>query len=269
MLSAAAVGIGLAQQPPASPAPKPIVPVVASTITADPGPYIGQTVSLMATVERRLSPTAFSVDQDRTKSTGAEVLILARTLTGGVDLNAYVTVIGEVVRFDPDTIAGAAKDYPLDLPPDAIAAYRGKPAILATSVITAAMVDVARRLPPPLTAEEEAFDKIMKRVGPAFTALRQALAGSNADAAKQQAAVLGPAFGDVEAFWKTRGKADASGWARDARQHVDAIARAAAAGRWDEAATPATALGQACQSCHAAYRERLEDGAYRIRSGDR
>ena len=58
---------------------------------------------MMAIVDQTLSPTAFSVDQDKTKSTGKDVLVLAPRLNEPIELNTYVTVIGEVVKFDPTT----------------------------------------------------------------------------------------------------------------------------------------------------------------------
>jgi hypothetical protein len=266
-LAAAAMLLGVVspQSPVVSPPPKPMVPVAASSVAADPAAYYGQYVTLMAVVDQRFSRSAFSVDQDRTRSTGHDVLILAPTLSGAVDLNTYVTVLGEVVRFDPDEIARKAKDYTLDLAPDVVARYRGRPAVLATAVINGAMVDLAKRLPPPMTAEEEAYSKVMKRIGPAFAALRQAVAASNSGDAGQNAGVLKQGFGETEAFWKSRGKVDATTWAQDARKQAEAVERAAAAGKWEDATTSAGTLAKSCQTCHAAYRERFDDGSYRIK----
>src|SRR5947208_6497504 len=210
-----------------------------------------------------MSRLAFAVDKGKLKSPG-DVLVLAPRLNGPVDPNTYVTVVGEVVRFDPDAIARKSKDYAVDLPPDVIAKYRGRPVVLATSVINSKMVDLAKRLPPPMAADEQAFDNIMKKVGPAFAAVRQADA-ANAETTKENTAVLKQAFADTEAFWKTRAKNDAVQWAQDARKHADAIDRAAAAGNWDEVKSMAGTLGQSCQTCHAAYRERFDDGSYRIK----
>ena len=41
--------------------------------------------------------------------------MLAPRLNGPVDPNTYVTVVGEVVRFDPEAIARKSKDYAIDL----------------------------------------------------------------------------------------------------------------------------------------------------------
>ena len=256
-----------AQQPAPSGAapPKPLVPVTANTLAGNPDSFIGEWVSVTGVIEQSLSRLAFAVDQGKLK-TASDILVLAPRLNSPVDPSTYVTVVGEVVRFDPDEIARKTKDYAVDLSPDLVAKYRGRPAILATAVINSKMVDLAKRLPPPMSAEEQVLDNVMKKVGPAFAALRQADV-STADATKENTAVLKQAFADTEAFWKTKGKADAVQWAQDARRHVDSIELAAAAGKWDEVKTTAGTLGQACQSCHTAYRERFDDGSFRIKMG--
>src|SRR5688572_14294220 len=121
--------ITLRAQQASPPAAKPLVPVAASTLAESPADYYGQYVSVVGTVEQTLTTLAFTIDQDRTKQTGKEVLILATTLTSPVDPNSYVTVLGEVVQFTEE-IAGRAT---VDLPPDVAAKYRGRPAVLATS----------------------------------------------------------------------------------------------------------------------------------------
>jgi hypothetical protein len=264
------LSIGSRAQAPAAtpaPAPKPLVPVAASTLAKNPQPFYGEVVSVTAAVEQQLSSTAFSVDQDSTKSTGKDVLVIAPTLNSAVERNAYVTVVGELVRFDPGEIARRAKTYTLDLAPDLIAKYQNRPAILATAVVNTAMVDLARRILPPMTPEEEAYDKVMKRVGPAFNNLRTALTASDTATAAESTKVLKAAFAEVEAFWKARATADALEWTRTARKHVDALERAVGAGNWGEVKTSVGDLGQICQTCHSTHRERLDDDTYRIKGG--
>src|SRR5262252_2200337 len=82
---------------------KPIVPLAVSTLLAHPDQYMGEYISLTAPVEQPLTKTTFSVDQDKTKSE-KEILIVAPTMTGTVEPNAYVTVLGELVKFDPDEV---------------------------------------------------------------------------------------------------------------------------------------------------------------------
>ena len=244
---------------------KPLIPVAASTLAEQPDVYVGQLVTVTGAVEQSLSKSVFSIDQDKTKSTGRDVLVIAPSLNAAVDANGYVTVIGEVVRFSPEAVAKGLPQYQLELSSDLVTRFQGVPTVLATSVVNTALVDLARKIPPPLTPEEQAFDKVMKATGPAFTSLRQTLADADANALKTQAEILRRTFAENLAFWKTKSRTDAIGWATDARKHLDEVERAAVKGDWDAARAAGTSLGQMCQNCHGAYRERQEDGSYRLK----
>ena len=260
-----------APAPPAAPV-KPLIPVATNTVVAHPETYYGERVTMTASVQSVLSKSAFSVAQksfgDAAKTTAvADVLILAPKLQAPVPAGAYLTVFGEVVKFDPEEIAKKAKDYTLDLPADVIAKYRGKPALIASAVINESFLDLTWRMPPPATPDEDALSQVMRKVQPAFGALRGSIDGSNVDITKQNAAVLKQAFADTEAIWKGRGKTEPMQWAAEARKNAEAIETAAAAGTWEAAKTAAGPLGQSCGRCHTAYRERFDDGSYRIKTG--
>jgi cytochrome c556 len=248
---------------------KPVVPVATNTVNAHPDTYVGQTVTMTASVDQILSKSAFSVDQHRIEGAPApknptDVLVLVPTLQSPVDPKAYVTVMGELVKFDPAEIAKKAKDYKIDLPADAIAKYAGRPALIATSVITEKFVDLAKRLPPPMTADEESLSKIMKQLPPALAALRSAVDANKAEDATKNAMVLRQGFTDTEAFWKPK-KAEPTVWAHDAKAKVEGIQASITAGKWEDAKTAAGALQGACGQCHNAYRERFDDGSFRIK----
>ena len=269
VLSVLVASIGIrAQQAPGGggAAPRPPIPMAASSVALNPEAHFGENVAMTATVEQALTKTAFSVDQDKTKSTGKEVLIIAPYLNAAVTPNSYVTVVGEVIKFDPAEVAKRAKDYTLDLPPDVIAKFTGKPAVIATSVITAELADIGKRVPPPMTPAEEAFDKTMKSVSGANTAMRKGIEESSVELTKQQAAILKKGFMEAQLFFRNRNTADAVGWAQDAYKFVDAIDQAATAGKWDEVKTAAGSLAQMCTTCHGMHRERLDDGTFRVKS---
>jgi len=256
------------QPPPTSAArgPQPVVPVAASTLAANPDRFVGMTVTVTAAIDQRYGGTAFSVDQDRTKSAGQDVLVLAPLLNAPVEPNAYVTVIGEVVRFDLADAAARMKAAMPVLAADIVAKYRGRPAIIATSVINGAMTDLARPLPRPMSPEDIALSKVMKQIGPGFTAVRQAVAASNAADTAAQAAALKTHFGEAAAFWKTQGHPNAIQWTEEARAASDALEAAATKGDWDAVKAAVPKLQGACSSCHGTYRERLDDGTYRIKA---
>ncbi len=266
---AAPEGRGAAPATPAAPAPKPLVPVATNTIAANPDAFYGQAVTITASVEQILSKSSFTVDQHRVGTATplkqpTDVLVLVPTIQRPVDLKSYVTVMGELVKFDPAEVAKKAKDYKIDLPPDVAAKYAGRPVLIATSVINDKFDDVAKRLPPPLNAEEEAFQKVMRAVGPAAAALRPAVDSSNAEVATKNAAILQKAFTDTEAFWKPK-KAEPALWAQNARKEVEAVQTAIAGGKWDDAKAHAATVAQACGQCHGVYRERFDDGSFRIK----
>ena len=249
---------------PAAPAPRPIMPASASSIAAKPDNFYGQVVSIYATVEQSLTPTAFSVDQDKAKATGQEVVIIAPRLHEAVQPNTYVTVIGEVVKADAAEIAKKARPGTPPLPADVLAKYQGKPVILANSVINGAFTDLARFIPPPMTPDEEVLDKAMKAVGQANGALRKGVDAANAELVKTNTAILAKAFAETETFWKGRSNPEAVKIAQTARGAVAAIETAAGMGNWNEAKAQNTTLGQQCASCHV-FRERGEDGSFFVK----
>ena len=257
---------------PAAPVPaaKPLVPVATNTIAANPDAFYGQAVTITASVEQIFTKSSFTVDQRRVgaaaeaKQGPTDVLVLVPTIQRPVDLKSYVTVMGELMKFDPAEIAKKAKDYTIDLPPDAAAKYAGRPVLIATSVINDKFDDVAKRLPPPLNTEEAGFQKVMRAVGPAAAALRPAVESSNAEVAAKNAAILQKGFADTEAFWKAK-KPEPTLWAQNARKEVEAVQAAIAAGKWDEAKAHTATMQQACGQCHGVYRERFDDGSFRVK----
>jgi hypothetical protein len=256
---------------PAAPAPaaqqKPYVPLAASTLANKPEAYYGEMVTVTATVEQVLSKSAISVDQDKTKSTGKEILVLAPTMNGTVDLNTYVTVIGELMAFDPAEIAKKAKGYTLDISPEAVAKYKGRPVVLATAVVNNVGIDVAKKPIPPPTADDLALAKVMKQVGPANTALRSDIEKMDVALTKEHAGLLKRMFIETENFWKAKNKPEPTLMSRDAVKDAEALEAAVAAGNWDQARTAAGSLGQKCGGCHRTYREAMDDGTYRIKAG--
>jgi cytochrome c556 len=250
---------------PAAPAPKPLVPVAASTLAAHPETYYGERVTMTGAIEQSLGKLAFSVDQDKTKTTEQQILVLAPRLNNPVDPNTYITVIGEAVAFDSAELAKRAKDYPVEISPELAAKYKGRPMIFATNVINTSGVDLAARLPPPMTAEEQALQKVMKAIAPASAALRADADKMDVNLTKEHAATLKQAFTQTELIWKAKGKADAVQMAADARKLAETIELDAAAAKWDEVKTSAGTLNTKCGACHGIYRERFDDGSFRIK----
>jgi cytochrome c556 len=273
----AALLIGLTQQAPqpqatpptavpAGPQPRAAVPVAVTALTSHPEQFAGATVSLTAAVAQVYGPTAFSVVQANQKDRAADVLVVAAVLTAPVQPGSYVTILGDVFSFDQAALIGRLKDAAPPLAPEVVDRYRGKPAIVATSIINGAMTDLAKRLPPPMTPGELQLNRAMKQVGPAFTALRQAATAANAADAATQAAALKAGFTEAAAFWKTQTHPDATQWTADALRATDEIAASAARGDVESVKAAVPRLQQICGNCHTAYRERLDDGSYRYKT---
>ena len=147
--------------------------------------------------------------------------------------------------------------------------FEGQPMVLATVVVTPALVDLAKRVAPPMTPAELAFKQLMLTINPASTGLRTSLDPPNPTLLKEQVAALKTSFAGVETYFKTNGPADAVKMATDALALATSMETSLAAGKLDEVRTASTGLTQLCASCHGQFRERQDDGSYRIKSGGR
>lgn len=271
LLSLAALGVFIAtlgvraQQPPAAQASAALVPATAASIAALPDRFIGQKVSVYATADAALSPTVFLIDQNASARSASPLLVIAPSLTSVPKAGAYVTVVGDVLRFSPDAVRTAARTYTLDLSADQIAAFSGKPAVLAQQVYDADMTDLAKPKPVPLTPEEVAFDGVMKKVNPTLGEVRKGLEAGDAATTRTQAGQLAALFRETAQFFSARQTADATKWAQEAAQLAETIATRVGAGDVEAARGAVTQLQSLCQSCHTAHRERDDDGQYRVR----
>jgi cytochrome c556 len=258
---------GQGQAPPAANTPpKPLVPVAASSVAANPDPFVNEYVTMTGAVEANLTKTAFSVDQDKAKPTGKDVLVLAPTLQKPAEPNGYVTVIGQLIKFDEKEVAEKLKDYKIDLSPADIARFKGKPVVLATAVINTAGIDIAKKPIPPMTADDLALQKIMTKLPPAQGAVRKALDGKDLASTKEQALIIKDAFTQIEAFFKAKNNAEATKWATEGKNHAESILVNIGMSNIEAAKTSVTPLGSTCASCHGKYRERMEDGTFRIKT---
>ncbi|HKE84930.1 MAG TPA: hypothetical protein VKB50_14310, partial [Vicinamibacterales bacterium] len=247
-------------------------PVATNTILQAPDVFYGKVVTVSAGIEQVLSKTAFIVDQRKAvgatgvKPIGAPLLVIAPYLNASLDPKHYLTVRGQVVRFDPAAITRVAPDYTLDVPADAGSKFQGQPVLVATAVIDASFTDLAKKPIPPPTPTDVSLSVAMKAINPAFTAIRTAAQESKADVVAENAAKLKLAFAEAAAIFDAS-KNPAAARARDGITHITAIERAAVAGDWEGAKGSAALLNQLCQNCHAAYRERQDDGTFRLKEG--
>jgi len=232
-------------------APVDPVPTSAASIIMNPAAYLGRPVTITASVARQLAPTAFTVSQNRSTAQG-EVLVIASVLTSVPATNAYVTVIGDAFAFDPAEVAKRMQGAAPTLPADVVAAFLGKPAIIATAIVASDMTDLTKRKPAPMTPDDEKLSAIMKQVSPAATALRAAATANDADAKTAKTAELKKLFTNAQDVFKARNIMTAVLYAGDAMKALDA--------------GDVTALTATCTTCHNAHRARQDDGTYRLKT---
>ena len=96
----------------------------------------------------------------------------------------------------------------------------------------------------------------MKTVGGTMGSMNKQFAAKDGPAAASDAQKLEATFKEVQGFWSKRGGADdAVTFASNAQTAAAAVAKAANAGNWDEAAAQAKSLQSNCGGCHRAHRE--------------
>jgi hypothetical protein len=248
------------------------VPVATNAIAANPGAYYGKPITVSAGLEQMLSSTAFTVDQHKAagatevKAVGAPLLVVAPYLNAAVDQKNYILIHGQLAKLDAVELAKIRADYKLELPPEISDKYLGQPVLIATSVRNYVFAEIGKKLPPAPTSTELSMDAVMKTIGPASAALQAAVQASKLEDVPAAVAKLQPAFTDTESMWTRMGERPAAAWAIEAREDAVAVQQAAASGDAEKAKTSAAALGQVCSSCHAIYREREDDGTFRIKA---
>jgi hypothetical protein len=249
------------------------IPVATNAILQNPSAYYGKQVTLSAGVAQMLSKTAFLVDQwkavgpNDVQPIGKPILVIAPYLTASLDQRNYLLIRGEIVKLDPTAIARVSADYSLDLEPEIGVKFLGQPVLLTTSVVNSTYTELARKPIPPPSAAELSLTTAMKTINPAFAALRTAAEESKADVVAESLAKLKPAFTQTEAIWDDLGQGSAGQWAREALDHTASMERGVTAGDWGAVKTSAAKLNQLCQNCHGTFREREEDGTFRIKPG--
>jgi hypothetical protein len=247
-------------------------PVATNTVVENPDEYVGKVVTITAGVEQMVSKTTFLMDQRRAagatdvKTLGKPLLVIAPYLTSSLELKKYFLVRGQIVKLEATSLARLAPDYVLDIPDEVSATFMGQPVLVAASVLNSTYAELARKPIPPATPADVALTSAMKTISPAFNALRTAAQESKTDLVKEQIALLTPAFAQTESIFGDVKHANGASRAREATTQVAAIETALAAGNWEAVKSSANALNTTCQSCHTAYRERQDDGTFRMKS---
>ena len=249
------------------------LPVATNAILLNPTAYYGKQITVSAGVDRMLTATAFLVDQwkmigpTEVQPIGKPVLVIAPYLTNTLDRRNYLLVRGELLKLDTAVLARVASEYKLDLGPGVWEKFQGQPVLLAASVLNSTYTELSKKPILPPTANELALSEAMKTISPVFTALKAAVDGANAPDVAKNAAQLRPAFAQTEKVWDDVGQSSAGQWARDAQEFIASIEHDAAKGDWDHVKFNANKLNTLCGNCHGAFRDRADDGTFRMKAG--
>lgn len=113
--------------------------------------------------------------------------------------------------------------------------------------------------------DEKEYQNWMKTTGATAGSLRKNLQAQNGEAAAGDAKKLQDIFSQVHDFWMKKKIDDATKFATNARSGFQEVAQHASAGRFDEAQATLKATMANCAGCHGAYREKADDGSWKIK----
>ena len=247
------------------------IPVGTNRILQQPETYYGKRVTVSSGIEQILSGTVFVVDQRKTvgptsvAAAGHPLLVVAPYLKSALDPKDYLVVRGQLVQFDREALSGVEPRYSLDVPPEIVAQYVGKPVLIALSIRDHKFTELAAKPLPPPTPEEVSMSAVMKTIGALFSQMEGAVEGKQSGVVTQQAAKLQPEFTAAEQIFGAVKRSAAAELAQAARGHAASIERAVTAADWAAVGEAYRALNQQCQHCHSSQRQAQEDGTYRFK----
>ena len=247
------------------------IPVGTNRILQQPETYYGKRVTVSAGIEQILSETVFVVDQRKTVGptsvapAGHPLLVVAPYLKTALDPKDYLVVRGQLVQFDREALSGVEPRYALDVPPEIVARYEGKPVLIALSIRDHKFNELAAKPLPPPTAEEASMSAVMKTIGSLFSQLEGAVEGKESGVVTRHAANLQPEFTAAEQIFGAVKRSAAAELAQAARGHAASIEQAVRAADWAAVSDSVRALNQQCQRCHSSQRQAQEDGTYRFK----
>ena len=113
--------------------------------------------------------------------------------------------------------------------------------------------------------DHEEFQATMKATNMNFAALRKTVEAKQGAETAAAAEKLVPLYKQVLHHFEEHKMQDGITMAKTGQEAAERLAAAAKAGDWDTAAVELKAIGGTCQGCHAAHREKLPDGTYKMK----
>jgi cytochrome c556 len=130
---------------------------------------------------------------------------------------------------------------------------------------TAAMGCAALMLGMAFAQDHEDFQKWMKETNTNFASLRKTVAAKQGAESAASAEKMAGIFEQVRGHFEEHHMDDGVGFAKTGNSAAKDLAAAANSGDWDKASADLKAIGGACQGCHAAHREKLPDGSFKMK----
>lgn len=116
-----------------------------------------------------------------------------------------------------------------------------------------------------LWAADRPYDDLMREVGAVCGSLKKNLDAKNDAAAADDAKKLQSLFKQTHAFWKAKNTTSAMEQAMAGGKASGAVAKAAAAGKNEEAQAAFKNVLGSCKGCHDGHREKGADGKWKIK----
>ena len=146
-------------------------------------------------------------------------------------------------------------------------ACRGPLGFALTAALLLPAASSGQQGPYPIFTEAH-LDATMTTLGPNVAGVRAALVAGDYSTAKERAIRSREQLATTITFWRDREREDAVGWLRTVLSRLDALDTALSAESVDAAAAVAIGdeIAEACNACHAVYREEDGVGGYRVKS---
>jgi len=113
--------------------------------------------------------------------------------------------------------------------------------------------------------DHEEFQTWMKETNTNFANLRKAVGAKQGAETAATAEKMAGIFDQVRGHFEEHHLDDGVNFAKTGHDAAKDLAAAANAGDWDKASADVKTLGSACQGCHAAHREKLPDGSFKMK----
>lgn len=121
-------------------------------------------------------------------------------------------------------------------------------------------------LAPVQAQDEKDHPPNMKAINASMKVLKASLETKNAAEAADAAKKAEAAFSETRKYWAARQTKDALDWSDSAIAGARLAQAGVSDGHWEKVSEGVSKMGGTCKSCHDAHRERLPDGAYKIRN---